>query len=99
MVLLGSLLSRNADPRLTNFYLDRGYLNVRADSRVDPSDDMKDLRVVFLIQEGRQYTVWKMTFEGNTLYSDATLQEAMPLKVGDVYSADKLRKSEEAVGE
>ena len=85
------------ESRLTDFYLNRGYLDVRADSRVDPSDDMKDLRVVFLIAEGRQYTVWKMTFQGNTLYSDATLQEAMPLKVGDVYSADKLRKSEEAV--
>ena len=81
------------------FYEDRGYLDVRVGRRIDISDDQKDAVVVYLIDEGRQYTVGSIEYQvdGPGVFSEAMLTETMPLKVGDVYSATKLRQTQEAL--
>jgi len=84
---------------LRDFYEDRGYLDIRVGRRIDISDDQDDAVVVYLLDEGRQYTVGDIAFnvEGPGVFSPAMLREAMPLKTGDVYSAGKLRATQEAL--
>jgi len=84
---------------LRRFYQDRGYLDIRVGRRIDISDDQKSAVVVYVIDEGRQYTVGQIDYEveGPGVFSEAMLTEAMPLKTGDVYSADKLRQTQGAL--
>lgn len=83
--------------RLREFYQQRGYLDARVGRRIQLSDDQKDAVVEFVIDEGRQYTVSSIEIEGNTLFSDAQIREAMALKIGDVFSLDRLRTTDEAL--
>lgn len=82
---------------LRRHYLDNGYLDVRVGRVVETSDDQKDVVVTFVISEGRQYTVANLSFMGNRVLSTAQLIDAITLKAGDVFSADKQRTSEQAI--
>jgi len=87
--------------RIRKFYEERGYLDVRVGRRIKLSEDQRDARVVFVIDEGRKYTVGEINFDirGDRVFSDAMLREAMPLKSGDVFSASKQRNSQRAIKE
>jgi len=83
---------------LDEFYKGRGYLDVRVDRRIELSPDNREAKVVFLIDEGQQYTLGSVRTEqldGSPLRVFATAQIAAMLEIkrGDVYSRDKLRKS------
>lgn len=82
---------------LRGFYSERGYIDVRVGRRIELSDDQKSARVVFEIDEGRQYRVGNITLRGTAIFSEAQIREAMPLKVGSVFSANTVKNSTEAV--
>lgn len=95
---------------LRNYYRDRGYLEAEVGRRIDISPNEKDAVVVFIIEEGPLYTVGSIvvrkwvTKDGRLTLTDEPLlfpkdqiMERLDLKVGDVYSADRVRKSQAAV--
>jgi len=84
---------------LREFYEARGYLNVRVSRQIQLSPDQKEAIVTFLIDEGAQYTVADIRFNltAGGRFGEAQLREAMPLKRGDVYSAQKRQNAVEAV--
>lgn len=87
---------------LTNFYRDRGYLEVRTDRTVRPSPNGKEAIVTFLIDEGPVYTLRGVEFqvpedEMPGVFTPAQLSGLMSIKPGDVYSEDKLRRSMQAI--
>jgi outer membrane protein insertion porin family len=83
--------------RVREFYQQGGYLDARVGRRINLSDDQNDATVDFVIDEGRQYTVSDIVMTGNELFSDAQIREAMTLKVGDVFSQDRLKGTDQAV--
>lgn len=83
--------------RIRDFYRERGFLDCEVGRRIDLSNDQKDAVIVFVISEGARYTVEKITVEGNKLFDTAQVIEALDLKVGDVFSNDRLKKSQELV--
>jgi outer membrane protein insertion porin family len=85
--------------KLRDFYQEQGYLDVRVGRRVDLSDDQRDARVVFVVDEGRRYTVASIKVDGNTLYPTDQVQAAMALKLGDVFSMDRLKATQESLAD
>ncbi|MEX2215364.1 MAG: outer membrane protein assembly factor BamA [Phycisphaeraceae bacterium] len=97
--------------RLRTYYRNHGYLECEVGRRVDISPDEKDAIVTFLINEGPLYTVgsirvgkWEMDKDGRPVLTDskllfpqAQILENLGLKVGDVYSSNRERRSREAV--
>ncbi|MBL8746951.1 MAG: outer membrane protein assembly factor BamA [Phycisphaerae bacterium] len=47
---------------IVKFYLDRGYLDVRASRRVQPSPDGREAIITFFIEEGALYTLREVSF-------------------------------------
>ena len=96
-VLRAGALSRaylDADAAiLRDFYRDRGYRDAQVGRDVQMSPNQKEARVVFQVEEGRLFTVESIQIEGNEQFNDAQILEAMALKVGDVFSDDRVRKS------
>lgn len=85
---------------LDQFYKDRGYLDVRIGHRIELSPDNKEVKVVFLIDEGRRYTLRNVLVERRDapglpleIFTDEQISAMLEIKSGDVYSRDKLDKS------
>lgn len=78
--------------RLTAFYYDNGYIQVRVDDiEVVRSGDDLDLTV--RIEEGEQYRIGNVHFEGEVLEDQAKLVEASGLKTGEIFRPSRLRES------
>ena len=87
---------------LTNYYNDRGYLDVRVDRRVELSPDNKEAKVVFIVAEGDQYRLRSLRVQrpdGSPprVFAPEQIAAIIVLKTGDVYSGDLLRQSREAL--
>ncbi len=76
--------------RIESFYEKHGYINAEASYSVE-TNERGHLTVNISIQEGKQYFVGDITFEGNEVVSGGELRDAMEkIKEGQVFSRDKL---------
>lgn len=95
---------------IVKFYLDRGYLDVRASRRVQPSPDGHEAIITFLVEEGPQYTLRDISFvnasrrtadesgsPAPTILSIEQVRGLMELKPGDAMSQSALDRSVKAV--
>jgi outer membrane protein insertion porin family len=83
---------------LVRFYNDRGYYDARVlrDSVYvleEPGGAPEGVVVEVDVHEGERYHVRNVTFEGNTLYTDAQLRTALGFERGDVYDRSKLERN------
>jgi outer membrane protein insertion porin family len=83
--------------RVRDFYRERGYLDAEVGRRIDISPDQRGAVVVFVVSEGRQYTVDQIRVQGNALFPTDQILHAMEIRTGDVFSTDKLRRSRDAL--
>ena len=79
--------------KLVDYYKDRGYLDVRIERQLDLSNDLKEAKVVFLIEEGRLFTMRSVRLEGATRLLPPQVAALIEIKTGDVYSKDKINRS------
>lgn len=91
-----------------SWYKDRGFLRAQVDRQIQPSPDGKEAVLTFVVSEGPRFTVRSVqalledqTAAGSDKPTVAIAPEQIagliPLKAGDVYSQEKVRKSVEAV--
>jgi outer membrane protein insertion porin family len=83
---------------LVRFYNDRGYYDARVvrDSvyvREEPGGESDGVVVEVAVHEGERYYVRDVTFEGNTVFTDAQLQEALGFERGDAYDRSRLEQN------
>src|SRR6056297_278425 len=85
--------------RLRSFYLDRGYLKFAVDStQVTITPDKKDIEVVVNITEGERYTVTDVTYSGNMLLNEETLEELTQVEVGEYFNRRQVVDTSDAIG-
>lgn len=76
---------------LTQFYLDRGYVNIRVGRpRVERRDD--GLVLTFPIQEGSKFRIGSVSFAGELIKPEPELREKLQTKPGEVFRASAVRK-------
>ncbi len=77
--------------RLTAFYYDNGYVNVRVD---EPQIERKEdgLDVTIRIDEGDQYKVGPVKIIGDPIFDPTSTAARLEMKSGDVFRASKLRQ-------
>ncbi len=78
--------------KVLDYYNTLGFRDARI---VKDTTYMKNghLDVELMMSEGRRYYFGKMTFRGNTKYSDSILQVLMNIKRGDIYNKETLDKA------
>ncbi len=87
------------ETNLVNFYRDQGFLDVRVSHRLEFAPNREDLTLVFLIDEGQQYFIKQLVFEGNTVLRDDELLGMMRLQVGSPLLQDYLKADLKAIRE
>jgi outer membrane protein insertion porin family len=78
--------------RLTAFYYDNGYIQVRVDD-IDVAREGDDLILTVRIEEGEQYRIGSIRFEGEVLDDQEKLVEASGLESGEIFKPSRLRES------
>ncbi|WP_321843543.1 outer membrane protein assembly factor BamA [Paraburkholderia bannensis] len=81
-----------------SYYLDRGYLEFNIDkTQVSLSPDRKNMYLTVSIHEGEPYTISSVQLSGNLLDREAELKKLVGLKVGQLFSAQKLKDTTRAI--
>lgn len=72
--------------RIVALYGEHGYLDAKVvDRRLDYDEEMKNLEVVIIVEEGPQYRIGDVTVRGNELFDDAGVREMIDLEKGAVF--------------
>lgn len=74
------------------FYESKGFFDVRVGRKVIVSPDQSEIQVNFLIDEGKAYTIERITFRGNDSVSEIDLRKDLKLTEGRRYDADILQR-------
>ncbi|MFO7768397.1 MAG: outer membrane protein assembly factor BamA [bacterium] len=84
--------------RIAQAYADRGYLDARvvADS-LAYDEDGKDMTVVLTVDEGEQYTLGSLTWEGLSVIDSTEVAEVVQSRPGEAYSEGRIRADLQAV--
>lgn len=84
---------------LENFYQSNGYLNAKV-THVDVVPDQTDLhtlKITFHIEEGDLYTIDHLAVNVNDVVPQDLILSRLPIRVGNLYSKDKIRDSIELI--
>lgn len=75
------------------FYRENGFTDVRVTSDTvyvyNYKGDKKGIKVRLTIEEGPQYKVRNITWDGNTVYSNETLTSSLGFEEGDIFNEQK----------
>jgi outer membrane protein insertion porin family len=84
---------------LDRFYKDRGFLDVRVDRTIELSPDSTEVKVTFLIVEGRLFTLHAVRTEPETLkvFARKQIENLIDIRTGDVFSRKKIDRSRQAI--
>lgn len=86
--------------RLKYFYKTKGYLQVNVGTpEITVSEDKKWVFITIKINEGPQFTINNITFQGEVLFSEQKLLDSIQLKSGKIYSEELLRLDIQALTE
>jgi outer membrane protein insertion porin family len=85
---------------LRSHYMNQGYLEFNIEStQVAITPDKKDIYITINIKEGEKYTVSDFRFAGTLPVPENELKELVSLKVGEVFSREKLTESTKNIGD
>ncbi len=73
-------------------YKENGYRDARIISDSIIVNDDKTISLLIDVEEGEQYKFGKISFVGNTVYSDQQLSRVLKIKEGSTYNGVELRK-------
>src|SRR5690606_34587848 len=79
---------------IVDYYRKNGYRDaeILSDSLIY-SNNNEDLKILIKVYEGPQYKIRNITWEGNSVFSDAMLDQRLGLKKGDIFDYDKFEKN------
>ncbi len=72
--------------RLQNIYYKKGFMDVKVTAKQEFTEDRSKVRITFVIEEGRIYTVDKIVIAGNAQIETGRLRSKLKLEEGQVYN-------------
>ena len=79
---------------IVQLYKKNGYRDAQllSDS-ISYSPDRRNMTIAIRVHEGAQYKIRKITWQGNTVYSDTVLSERLGIVPGEIYNAEKFERN------
>jgi outer membrane protein insertion porin family len=79
---------------IVQLYKKNGYRDAQllSDS-ISYSPDRRNMTIAIRVHEGAQYKIRKITWQGNTVYSDTVLSERLGIVSGEIYNAEKFERN------
>ena len=84
--------------KITAWYQDRGYANLRIDSvQVAIAPDKSDIFITVNVTEGQVYQLGEVKIAGNTIVPEAELHRLLVVQSGQIYSQHLISATQEAI--
>ena len=84
---------QNDIERIKYFYRMKGYLQINVGTpEITISEDKKWVFITMKLNEGPQFTINKISFQGEMLFPEGDIREKLSLKETETYSEESLRK-------
>ncbi|WP_334130747.1 outer membrane protein assembly factor BamA [Silanimonas lenta] len=84
--------------KLTNYYLDRGYVDFNVDStQVAISPDRRDMTIAASVSEGEVYTITGVQVSGETVLPQEEVERMVLVKPGQVFSRRLLEMTSDGI--
>ncbi len=77
---------------VVDYYKENGYRDARIISDSIIYNNEKTISLIIKVEEGEKYTFGKISFVGNTIYSDQQLSGILRIRQGDTYNGIELRE-------
>ena len=77
---------------VVDYYKENGFRDARIISDSIIYNDKKTISLIIKVEEGEKYTFGKVSFVGNTIYSDRQLAGILGIMQGDTYNGVELRE-------
>ncbi len=78
--------------RLRELYLNHGYLKIQISRpNVQMSSDRKWFDITFHLEEGKQFKIGKIGYQGNTVFDDQRLADVTKSKEGEIFNRGEIR--------
>ena len=87
--------------KIREAYSNLGYIMFKAEKKLDVrvENGVKKVDVTLKVDEGEQYTIRRINFEGNTLTKDKVLRRSMIIKEGDPFQTERFKDSFTGLGQ
>ncbi len=87
---------------IVKYYQERGYadvtiLDVKIDTTFNEEKQRDELTILFIIQEGAQYTYSGLRLAGNEVFSEKELLKQKKLKEGQIFNATKFQEDMQSI--
>lgn len=84
------------------YYQERGYVDARVvdileETELNTQKDRNEMTITFIIQEGPQYTLEKMTIQGNSIFDTERLRSLVKVNEGAIFNMIKLQEGMQAI--
>jgi len=79
--------------RLTRFYQQAGYMDVKVDRELTYSEDKTSLTITITIEEGPRYRVTEVVLVGNQAVSGREIRRQLVLKEGDFFDQEAQQRN------
>jgi outer membrane protein insertion porin family len=81
--------------KLKEAYSNQAYIMFRAEKKLEVREEggLKKVDTTLKLEEGEQYTVRKIEFEGNLTTKDKVLRRSMLMREGDLFQTDRFKDS------
>ena len=77
---------------IRTMYIEDGFLEVQVGAQREFSPDRKNVKLIFVIDEGPRFRVNQVSFVGNTIFGDSELARRITLGQGEYYTSLALRR-------
>lgn len=78
---------------MINYMQNKGYADAKVFVEVKEADSCNRIIIVVTLERGQQYFFGDITFEGNCIFSNEDVRDAIQINEGGLYSPDKLRNT------
>lgn len=85
--------------RIKDKYYSLGYLDANVAGYWEHTENFNGLALNIVVNEGKQYHIDRIIFQGNTIFRDEELADAIPIAEGDPFRPKKLERAEKIIGE
>jgi outer membrane protein insertion porin family len=90
-VLSMEIIEKKERQRLSDFYSEKGYVDVIVTQQRVPTDTPNTLNIVYTIKEGPKVRIGKIEISGNITTKDKVIRRELPLNPGEMYDGVKVR--------
>lgn len=80
--------------RVIDFYMEEGYINAEiVDYELQYDDEKKNMFIYITVEEGKEFTVGRIEFEGNDVFTTLELADQLKFEEKSVYNQKKINET------